>query len=286
MLVSVESCGKHEREIARLASIELHAVVSSDAEAATRIVIECSGESADIRVTDPLTSKFLERRVSLAGVDASARARTLAIAASELVSASWSELETNPEPRVAPTPPRQQPPKTIAKSATPFVGFEAAIIQQTFVDGAEHAFGGGARFRLWFAQWGFVSADVIGGHAEASRTPGSVGIDLVSAAVALGASTLVTNALRASLTGGVRIGWARILGTARASDVVGQALSGVWLGPELAIAVAPFPKWRVHPILSHAIGWAPGGVTGTSPGDRDIRVGGVWTMFSIGVAVN
>src|SRR4029077_7676204 len=63
------------------------------------------GDSASLRVLDPTTGKSVERSVALAQAAPTARARLLALAIAELVAASWSELESNPQPKAPPAEP-------------------------------------------------------------------------------------------------------------------------------------------------------------------------------------
>ena len=59
----------------------------------------CHDHDAELRVQDPLSRKIVTRHINVGAAAPNARARLIAIATSELVLASWSELETNPDPR-------------------------------------------------------------------------------------------------------------------------------------------------------------------------------------------
>lgn len=63
----------------------------------------------ELRVDDPLTGKTLKRAIDFENAPALHRARLLGIAITELVSASLSELVTNPNPEVAPVGRRSSP---------------------------------------------------------------------------------------------------------------------------------------------------------------------------------
>src|SRR5204863_3029658 len=80
-------------------------VEASPDEATTQVTATCSGEAAHLRVLDPTTGKSVERSVALSQAAPTARARLLALAIAELVAASWSELESNPDPKAPPAAP-------------------------------------------------------------------------------------------------------------------------------------------------------------------------------------
>ncbi|HEY2365598.1 MAG TPA: hypothetical protein VGH87_04390, partial [Polyangiaceae bacterium] len=141
--IAIERCDAGiAEEAARIAAIELHADrTGEDAPDVTRIHVVCeSPDEIALHVVDPLTSKEVTRKVSVERIEQRARARTIALAVAELVSASWVELETTPEPKVQPIPRRAQPhasvrhipptpktptPKTPAPTALPPIVFQA-----------------------------------------------------------------------------------------------------------------------------------------------------------------
>jgi hypothetical protein len=65
----------------------------------TRVDIACDGDKAAVTVRDPLSKKVSERSFDLARSDRRARARLVGLGASELVLATWAELESLPPPR-------------------------------------------------------------------------------------------------------------------------------------------------------------------------------------------
>jgi hypothetical protein len=77
------------------------------------VTVTCVGGDARIVVIDPLSRKTLDRRVALGTEDPRARGRLLGVAIAELVIASWTELATNPEPRVPSADPAP-PPEALA----------------------------------------------------------------------------------------------------------------------------------------------------------------------------
>jgi len=92
----------HE-EVQRVLAAELGATVThEDRPFSTRVRLGCDVTHADLWVHDPLTRKSLRRRIDFSDLEVRARGRLVAIAAAELVLASWAELEVNPSPRVEP----------------------------------------------------------------------------------------------------------------------------------------------------------------------------------------
>jgi hypothetical protein len=66
----------------------------------------CEGERVVVRVKDPLSRKIVQRSFDTTTLDERAKARFVAIAASELVLASWAELYSNPTLTVEPEGPK------------------------------------------------------------------------------------------------------------------------------------------------------------------------------------
>ena len=85
-------------EVRRLFDLEL-GTASGPGGGVTRVELACAGELIEIRVNDGVTGKTLVRRIEPG--PAGVRERLLAIAAIELVVASWAELESTPEPVTA-----------------------------------------------------------------------------------------------------------------------------------------------------------------------------------------
>jgi hypothetical protein len=288
--ISVVGCPTSAgEEVPRIAAIELHAMLGhDDTPYATIVHVECAGALATVHIADPLTSKSLDRSVSLAGLDSSALPRTLALAVAELASASWAELETNPNPTVPPLPPRAPAAKGEAAKRVierlP-ITIEAVGSARVFVESGDLGMGGGIRVRPWVTHGAALRFELDALHADGSRTPGYVDIDTASLAAAGGIGATSRN-LRLVGTLGLRAGLTRIAGTASSPNGVGHVLSGGWIGPELAVDLELFPGARVHPVISQTIGWAVLGVDGIVPGDRDIRASGPWFGFTVGLALN
>jgi hypothetical protein len=302
--ISVDKCGlRMADEIGRIAAIELHAErvpASESAPDVTRIDVTCesSSDTIALHVTDPLTSKDVARKVSVAGIDERAHARTIALAVAELVSASWVELETTPEPKVQPIPQRvvehskSRPigetaapkPKPHPSSSPPIV-FEAVAGARVFFESREPLLGGGAAIEPWLSRTILLRFDGFVEHARTSRRPGEVDIDTVSTAAAVGIGTSAGN-VRLTGTLGLRAGYARLVGLAKTQNVQGQVIEGPWVGPELRLGVELGARAHVHLVIDWAAGWALAGVVGPVPTDRDVLAQGPYGAVAIGFAAN
>lgn len=97
--VSTTTCpGLDAAEVERLVELELAAVTQEIRDGPPlRVVLTCASGRLAIAVTDPMTSKQLERTVP-APDDAPGRERVVALAISQLFAASWLELLI-PEPQ-------------------------------------------------------------------------------------------------------------------------------------------------------------------------------------------
>jgi hypothetical protein len=109
-----------EAEVRRVVAIELGALLTKEGGGEdgerTRVDVGCAPQGAliELRVDDPITGKRLTRTIDLQRAATNVRARLLALGIAELVAASWTELESNPRPAVAPVGP---PPSPAAREA-------------------------------------------------------------------------------------------------------------------------------------------------------------------------
>lgn len=116
VLLELHGCdGLDEAELRRIVAAELGAAAAEQkGPGVTNVSVSCEGPRATLRVEDPLSRKAVQRSINLGRADTRAQARLVAIASTELVLASWAELETNPNPRVEPEGP---PPTREAREA-------------------------------------------------------------------------------------------------------------------------------------------------------------------------
>jgi hypothetical protein len=252
----------------------------------TQIAATCSVASANLRVVDPTTGKSVERSVSLAQAAPTARARLLALAIAELVAASWSELESNPEPRAPPAAPLA--PVDVREAArravVPRPVEVAAVADAHLLASRDWILGGGVRTEIGMSPRFFLRFDALAHHAELSRATGMIAVTMPSLSTAVGVS-LGTGALRPRASLGARAGYVWISGVAGDATTTGYREAGAWAGPELAVEVSAWSHARVHPVLSLSVGAHVVGVRGTVSGGRDVMATSLWGGLSLGAAV-
>jgi hypothetical protein len=103
--VLLENCsGFRDVEVERVLAMELTSDrrLESGNREPTFIIVACSGNQVRLEVHDLLTRKTLQRSFDFGSAIAAARARLIALAAAELVLASWAELAFLPKPQIEP----------------------------------------------------------------------------------------------------------------------------------------------------------------------------------------
>jgi hypothetical protein len=100
--LSVENCESlDEASVRRIFTADLGSPTTVEVgKEITEVTVSCEGERVVVRVKDPLSRKTVRRSFDRHSFGNQAESRVIAIAASELVLASWAELEANPTPKV------------------------------------------------------------------------------------------------------------------------------------------------------------------------------------------
>ena len=277
------------REAQRIAAIELRATLVDRAPDATvtQVIAACRSTVAALEVMDPTTGKSLARTVALTETAPSGRARLLALAVAELVAASWSELQSNPQPRAPPaTPLAPYVAREAARAAVAERSLElAAAFDVHLLASGDFLFGGGARAAVWISPLFVARFDALADYAEVGRETGRVAVLMPSVSAALGVSRWIGASLRPAISVGLRGGYVRMNGIADATAATGSHQQGVWLGPEVTLQVSAWDRARVHPVLGVSAGAHLLGVRGTVNNGRDVEAVGIWGGVSAAVAV-
>jgi hypothetical protein len=236
---------------------------------------------------DPTTGKSLGRSVALTEAAPNGRARLLALAVAELVVASWSELQSNPHPRVASVAPlAPYAAREAARVAVADRSIEyAAAFDVHLLASRDWLYGAGIRVALWISPLVFARFDGLFDYAEIGRAVGRVAVIMPSASAALGVSRWMGTSLRPAVSVGLRGGYVWMNGIADAGAATSARQDGAWLGPEVALQVSIWPSARIHPILGLAAGAHLVGVRGTVEGGRDVEAVGIWGGVNAAVAV-
>jgi hypothetical protein len=306
-------------EVLRLAALELDArVVPSSSSSSssspsppsrvTQIRIACDGPAVQTTVIDPITGKQLARTIDLPAQGTTVAARTVALAAAELVITSWMELTMSPV--AEPGPVAAQPPappdetelrraaqdRALRRAGRDGGSARALVLAQAAGPFSRMgvAWGGGLRLGWTFARrW-----------VDRGETTGRPGIDLelaeTRADVDAGSDTGTvrastwSGALRATFTlrrghtsldlgAGGRFGLARLSGTpADASRTRGATLAGTWAGP---IAYAGVGVWAAHVVIEAGVeaGQVLRSVEGQIDGGAPVSIAGRWLAGTLAV---
>jgi hypothetical protein len=266
----------------------------------TQVHVTCGPTTTMLRVDDPVTGKSLTREIDLSKEASAARPRLLALAIVELVSASWTELEANPQPKVKPvgavaSPTAKAAAKKIVEdklppppAPPPSLRIEALAGRRWFFPrtGPSNMFG----LRLGDDRIGSIGtlgwlADMVVEHAGVNDSLGTVNVDLVSASVAIVAQHH-TDALSLRAGLGLRYGSARISGTPiDAAHVESSSLAGVWGGP-LVVAGVGFTPLR--PLVLEVLvegGWTATAVRAHVGDPGNVGPSGGWLGASLAIGL-
>ena len=295
--LSVTGCGDlSAKELARLLDLELEGVTSQIRSGPPlSVALTCTGDAMTIEIRDPLTDKTLRREVA-APPDEPGRERLLALAISELFTASWLELVAPPpEPERAeaieilqPPARTQTPPREAVEAAT-----EVARARTRPPNGIDLMVGAGVRGRALLDDAPLPSSRVDmlvrGWLSESVGLAGSVGWDFgqsqrqfgrirghaVTAAGGLAWRVRVRPVI--GIGGHVLAGmsWAQIRGEADDPNVPDGTSSG--LTADLGAGVGPRVSYgRLRVDFDGELGWMLRTPTGQVTGETPFRLGGLW----------
>lgn len=109
--VTVDRCESiTEPEVRRILSAELGMnPPNNGGTSVTEVTVTCDDTRVIVRVRDPISRKTMQRSFDLGTSDPRGRSRLVALASSELILASWAELQVNPRLKVTPEGPEPSP---------------------------------------------------------------------------------------------------------------------------------------------------------------------------------
>lgn len=285
--VQVEACpGIDAAEVERITGIELGSAPPTPEPVRARV--SCSS-TTEVRVDDPVTKKSLVREIDLAPLAPKAKARTLALAIAELISASWSELLLNPEPKVEAvgekTPPevlesvRESLPEEAPRGT---LRLEAYGAGRGLFSTPALQWGGGLRV-LWAPRERLGGLfDLSGEHAETRDAAGRLSMDTASLSASLALLFAPAESLRLHAALGGRLGLGRVIGTPVDAEATrGGTLTGGFGGPQLSLGAALVLGHFVVSLGLEA-GWALLKLRGTVDGARGLGLDGAWASAQLG----
>jgi hypothetical protein len=291
LLVRIDDCVEAAgAEIRQIVAIEIEtSLMDADAPASpdtTLVDVGCDGNVVVLRANDPLTGKNLSRSIDLAATPAVTHARMIGLAVVELVVASWSELETGPEP-VAPiierrgTPvareaarahvrKRWSPPRTT--SSHPRV----SLIGRLTRGGAAVGGGIGAAFEVDRAQGFGWGVELMTQHATADRSRGAVAVDSVGGA-GWAHLHIATGRLHARAGAGLRFEVVRVVGDAADGAAIdASSFAAVSGGPFGNGAVSIDVTQHTSIQLGAEAGYRALAVRALVSEERDVELDGPW----------
>jgi hypothetical protein len=272
--------------------LDLARVSSADT---TRLSVTCEAEVATLEVSDPVTGKSLRRRIDLASVPAAARARLVALAIVELVSASWYELLSDAEP-VAPRvdatasePTRRAAAEAVRRRALP----APARAFRLGISGAGR-FGGRPAFvspgLVVFGEhdlWGGLAAglDLWGERATVGTSLGDVQISTLSAGLFVLARADL-GAIAVEGGPGARLGVAWLEGLPSQNAGRGDSLVAPVAGAIVVARVLATVTPGLVVALGAEGGWTTRSVGALVGGVREVSLEGPWAGLSLGFGIS
>lgn len=295
LALTVDACvAVDSTDVRKLVEIELHTTVVDDG--LTKVAARCRDNVVELTVVDPVTGKSLVRSIDVMAAAPKARARLLALAIAELVSASWTELETNPTPAVPPAGPPAPPAakaaaRDVVHARVPAFTTEpsrplrvvALVDRRAFLARTAWLTGFGVRVSQDRELLGWT-ADMTASQGTRDASLGEVAMDVVG--VALGV-TIGHRWTAFSVRGaaGARFGAARLSGVPRGEDVEGRSVRGPWGGPFLggSLSIVPFKPLVIEASLESGYVVTP--VHARVDGERQASIGGVWIGGALALGI-
>jgi hypothetical protein len=237
----------------------------------------------EIVIDDPLTGKSLARTVDLLALGPGGSTRLLALAVIELITASWSELETNPRPIARPVGEAASGDdrraalaavygRSLAQRQVQIGAF--GIVDGTF-GGASILAGGGVRIVPALPHQLALPIDLLVEHGARGFDAGEVTIDVLAADVAL-AYRRQWSRLGLRVGGGARGGAVRYSGRPSGDLFEGSTIWVPWIGPLATVSGLVVPTRRLAIELIVTAGYAFAGTSARVIGTSEVSTVGPW----------
>lgn len=262
---------------------------TSDKEGAlAKIVITLPAKDAAlVRVDDAVTTKSVERKVAVDRMPDDGKALAIAIAADELLRASWAEVTLRPEEPKAPVP--EVVKRAVASAAPKPIAFERKTelgLRTTLAvyGGGQTHVGGALYLRRDLAPW--LTAELAGYARQGTTvaaTDGTIQAHAAGGGLALDLHVVRVGAARIGVEAGVDLGWVGFDASARA-PATSSSFSGVaCFGRFGLVGAAEIDRVRLGAAI---LGLAPFRAVAVDDGtDRATSVGGAGLQAAIGAGV-
>lgn len=268
----------------------------------TKVVLACRDQRMQIVVDDALTQKKLERSLAWHPGNVHTRSRIIALAASELVLASWAELGVVPpsDTEIPGRDPSKDPTRlrpnaanaAMQKNGAATNGFDArqqlrltGVVLSRIYAGTGAGWGGGVevgRDEQFHIGW---TVGVQASHATPRVPEGMVAVEIVDASGMIAGHGHVR---RVGWRGGVGVrgGGVRFAGNAsNPNATIGRVAWGRWFGLFLAgaVDVALHPRLGLH--VGIEVGYVTNGATVLSGQREVLALEGAWLGTTLGLTV-
>ena len=303
----VDACVPLDREkFEYLLNIELGAgPADAGSPPAATLSLSCSGSLVILSVEDAVTSKVVTRLVDLSAVDPSARARLMALTASELVLASWMEVRMEPREVIPPAAPPAAPElkarvsevvEPQIKSTAPPLRLGASGTSSAFLSALAPIFGVALHLTQPFSSTWAWNLSLLGGLGHIQGTIGERG-QTVSIGVTTAALAWSLRYTRRAGPLDLWVGAAALVGLAYlkgerpiATNLTATPAYAPWAGPALQLAAAYPVSDTVRLLLQAEAGFL---VLGTKAGVRTqsnseepvVELRGGWLAAQLGFDV-
>lgn len=284
------------RAALRVQDLLLCLEVESDAPPIASLhLVESGPDTVRVEVRDRVTAKRVERRLSLSDFPDDSRPLAIAVAADELLRASWAELVLvdAPEPAIEPPAPVQAMVQRERRSVSEETTGRPSAARFLSLGGTLRWHGDGALFgggvlrieigvheRVAFA----LAASGARAHGEVVEVGSIDGLAMRGGLDGIVGLLGTTDALQLVAIAGIRTGWARFVGQATDTDTEGQELTGVTASVHGGIeGRAHLGAFQLR--LGVSVGGALAGIGATANGERVIGTGGVEIALTLGVGV-
>ncbi|HEX4513377.1 MAG TPA: hypothetical protein VH054_07570 [Polyangiaceae bacterium] len=280
--VTIDACVPVDASaVRRIVEIELGA--SEDARGAARVTVSCNDDRVVLRVVDAVTGKSLEREIAASALAERSKARLLALAIVELVSASWVELVVTPDPVVPPAAPRasdvvrrrviERVRARVPALRTAESDLRAELVVRLVDGGLGPLAGGGLVFTHDVALARFrAEVDALAGSS--SRPLGVVNATIVGGAVAAMIAPRA-GVMSFEAGAGFRASGVWLVGAPGPTAASGGSVTGMLGGPFASLGAAVAARWFSAALRVEA-GWAVVGVRGLVDGASPVDVAGGW----------
>jgi hypothetical protein len=300
--LELHHCGQlSQAEVERIFAADLGVSLSElEPREGVSVQVACNGSTIALRVDDRISRKHSERTIELQAENPKARSRLVAIAAAELVLASWAELAVNPDPEVEPEgiPVQASTKLAVRRLVTERIDRprparpradeeERGVARMLALASTRQIFN--AEGQLWGfgVRGGYDQTRLVSWAADALFEAGTVrpGTADLHLSVATASAAVFFHHRWGVLTGRVGAGLrAGLTVSSTGEEESGHATASPWGWPLGALSVSVFPIGPLVLDLQGEAGYAVLPVAGTG-GGAGAAIRGMWLGLQLGAGI-